>query len=45
MMATGANDVLVVKGDQEILILLLVGRYVLDVDLAAGVIQVDWEWE
>jgi 16S rRNA processing protein RimM len=45
LMATGANDVLVVQGNQEILIPFVTGRYVTDVDLAAGVIRVDWEWE
>jgi 16S rRNA processing protein RimM len=44
LMATGANDVLVVQGDEEILIPFIAGRTVLDVDLAAGRIQVDWEW-
>ena len=44
LMATGANDVLVVQGDQEILIPFIEGRTVLDVDLAIGRIQVDWEW-
>lgn len=45
LLATGANDVLVVKGDREILVPFVTGRYVLDVDLAAGVIRVDWDWE
>lgn len=45
LIATGANDVLVVQGDQEILIPFVTGTYVLDVDLAAGVIRVDWEWD
>ena len=45
LLATGANDVMVVKGDQEILIPFIAERYVIDVDRAAGVIQVDWEWE
>jgi len=45
LLATGANDVLVVKGDREILVPFVTGQYVLDVDLAAGVIRVDWEWE
>lgn len=45
LMATGANDVLVVKGDREILIPFVTGQYVLGVDLADGVIRVDWEWE
>ncbi len=45
MMATGANDVLVVTGDQEMLIPFVTGQYVLDVDLLKGRIVVDWEWE
>jgi len=45
LMATGANDVLVVKGAREILIPFVTGHTVLNVDLAAGVIRVDWEWE
>jgi 16S rRNA processing protein RimM len=45
MLATGANDVMVVQGDQEILIPFITGRYVIDVNRAAGVIHVDWEWE
>ncbi len=44
LMATGANDVLVVQGDEEILIPFIAGRTVLDVNIAAGRIQVDWEW-
>ena len=45
LLATGANDVLVVKGDQEILIPFVQGEVIKDVDLAAGVINVDWEWD
>ena len=45
LLATGANDVLVVEGDQEILIPFVRGRFIKDVDLAAGVISVDWEWD
>jgi 16S rRNA processing protein RimM len=49
VLATGANDVLVVQGgasaDQEILIPFLAGSVILDVDVAAGVINVDWEWD
>jgi 16S rRNA processing protein RimM len=49
MMATGANDVMVVQGgngaDREILVPFVPERVVLDVDLAAGVIEVDWEWD
>jgi 16S rRNA processing protein RimM len=45
LLATGANDVLVVKGNQEILIPYVWQEVVQDVDLAAGVIKVDWEWD
>jgi 16S rRNA processing protein RimM len=45
LLATGANDVLVVDGDQEILIPFVRDRFIKDVDLAAGVISVDWEWD
>lgn len=45
LLATGANDVLVVKGEQEILIPFVMGSVILDVDLDGRRIQVDWEWE
>jgi 16S rRNA processing protein RimM len=45
LLATGANDVLVVQGDQEILIPFVQGQVIKDVDFAAGVINVDWEWD
>ena len=45
LMATGANDVLVVDGPVERLIPFVPGTVILDVDLAAGVIHVDWEWD
>lgn len=45
LMATGANDVLVVDGAAERLIPFVPGAVILDVDLAAGVIRVDWEWD
>ncbi len=45
LLATGANDVLVVQGDQEILIPFVQDEVIKDVDLAAGVISVDWEWD
>ena len=45
LLATGANDVLVVRGDKEILIPYLWGSVVLDVDLEAGTLTVDWEWD
>ncbi|MGR9100152.1 MAG: ribosome maturation factor RimM [Gammaproteobacteria bacterium] len=43
LMETGANDVLVVKGDRERLIPFLQGRTVIEVDLVAGRILVDWD--
>lgn len=45
LLATGANDVLVVRGVQEILIPFIRDEVIKDVDLAEGVISVDWEWE
>lgn len=45
LLETGANDVLVVKGEREILIPFVPEKVVLDVDLDAGVIRVDWEWD
>ncbi|MDJ0655914.1 MAG: ribosome maturation factor RimM [Xanthomonadales bacterium] len=43
MMSTGANDVMVVRGDTETLIPFVVGVYVTSVDLERKLIQVDWE--
>ena len=43
MMETGANDVMVVEGDRERLIPFTQGHAVIRVDLAAGVIRVDWD--
>ena len=45
MMSTGANDVLVVQGATETLIPYVQGVYVLEVDLDAGTILVDWSPE
>ena len=45
MLATGANDVMVVQGEQERLIPFVMDEVVLGVDLAAGRIDVDWEWD
>jgi 16S rRNA processing protein RimM len=45
LMATGANDVLVIDGDGESLIPFVMGEVILDVDLAGGRISVDWEWD
>lgn len=40
---TGANDVLVVKGDRERLIPFVSGRVILSVDRSSGEILVDWD--
>ena len=45
LLATGANDVLVVQGQKEVLIPFVTGSVVLDVDIAGGRITVDWEWD
>ncbi|HYW92716.1 MAG TPA: ribosome maturation factor RimM [Gammaproteobacteria bacterium] len=43
LMETGANDVLVVRGERERLIPFLPGRVVTEVDLDDGVMVVDWD--
>lgn len=43
LMETGANDVLVVQGDQEYLIPFVHEQVVKDVDIANRVITVDWD--
>lgn len=43
LLETGANDVLVTTATPEQLIPFLHGEVILDVDLAEGVIHVDWE--
>lgn len=45
LMETGANDVLVIKGERERLIPFTPGHAVAAVDLAAGEIRVDWDPE
>ena len=45
LLETGANDVMVVKGEQERLIPFVMKKVVLGVDLARGEIEVDWEWD
>lgn len=45
LLETGANDVLVVQGERERLIPFVRGKVVMQVDLEAGVIQVDWDKE
>ncbi len=43
LFATGANDVMVVKGDRERLIPFVVGLQVVKVDADARCIEVDWD--
>ena len=45
MLATGANDVMVVRGERERLIPFVHDQYVKKVDLEAGVVTVDWDPE
>jgi 16S rRNA processing protein RimM len=45
MLATGANDVMVVRGTKEHLIPFILGPYVKGVDLPKGVVVVDWDPE
>lgn len=44
LLETGANDVLVLKGEKERLIPFVMDKVILDVDVDKGVITVDWEW-
>jgi 16S rRNA processing protein RimM len=43
MLATGANDVMVVHGERELLIPFVLGPYVKNVDLDRGLVTVDWD--
>lgn len=43
LIETGANDVLVIRGEREILVPFVVGEVVRSVDLEAGEIRVDWD--
>jgi 16S rRNA processing protein RimM len=43
LMETGANDVLVIRGQREHLVPYIHGQFVLDVDLTEGWIEVDWD--
>ena len=45
LMETGANDVLIVKGDRERAIPFLQGHTVVKIDLNEGVMVVDWDSE
>lgn len=44
LLETGANDVLVVQGNQELLIPYVQNDVIKNVDLENGIINVDWEW-
>ena len=43
LMATGSNDVLIVKGEKERLIPYLPEQVIVEVDRSNGVIRVDWD--
>jgi len=43
LLGTGANDVLVLKGERERLIPFVLDQVILNVDLVQGIIQVDWD--
>jgi 16S rRNA processing protein RimM len=43
LLKTGSNDVLVIQGERERLVPFLLKQVVLDVDLAQGVLHVDWD--
>jgi 16S rRNA processing protein RimM len=45
LLETGANDVLVVRGDRETLIPYIVDDVIEDVDLVSGEIRVNWDWD
>jgi len=45
LMDTGANDVLVIRGQREHLVPFVQGQYVTRVDLEGGLIEVDWDPE
>jgi 16S rRNA processing protein RimM len=43
LIETGANDVLVIRGERERLVPFVWGQFVIDVDFERGVIRVDWD--
>jgi len=45
LLETGANDVMVVRGETERLIPFVMDKVVLGVDFDKGEIEVDWEWD
>jgi|TARA_B110000438_G_scaffold277547_1_gene300282 16S rRNA processing protein RimM len=44
LLETGANDVMVIQGDNQILIPFVMHEVIKEVDLSEGRIVVDWEW-
>lgn len=45
LLETGAHDVMVINGETECLVPFVNDEVVIDVDLAGGVITVDWDWD
>lgn len=45
MLGTGANDVIVAKGERERLIPFIIGQYVMEIKLDEGTLLVDWDAE
>ncbi len=45
LLETGTHDVMVIQGQKERLVPFVKDEIVLEVDLANGVITVDWEWD
>jgi len=45
LLETGTHDVMVIEGEKERLVPFVKDEIVLDVDLASGLITVDWEWD
>jgi len=45
LIETGANDVLVIRGNREHLVPFIQGQYVTRVDLESKTIEVDWDPE
>lgn len=43
LLETGANDVLVVEGDRQRLVPYAPGQFVISIDLAEGIMVVDWD--
>lgn len=43
LLATGANDVLVVKGERERLLPFVQGQVIVEIDLEQRLLQVDWD--